>query len=240
MTTLFISDLHLEPAREDITGQLLKFLATAARDAEALYILGDLFEVWVGDDDDHPFIEEIATALRTLSDAGVRCYFTHGNRDFMLGAAYAERAGFTLLPEWTLLELAGTPVLVGHGDDLCTDDTDYMAIRRMVREPQWQQNTLKLPLAQRRQMAVSARQQSQLSTASKAMDIIDVNDSAVAALLRQHNVSTVLHGHTHRPAIHNFSIDGKAATRIVLGDWYEQGSLVHWDASGFELRQLTR
>lgn len=240
MTTLFISDLHLEPTRPDITAQCLSFLDGEARDAEALYILGDLFEVWVGDDDDDPFISEIATALRSLSDSGVRCYFAHGNRDFLVGNTYAERAGFTLLPDWTRLELAGETVLVGHGDDLCTDDADYMAFRQMVREPQWQQNMLQLPLTQRRQLAASARQQSQINTANKAMDIMDVNDSAVAQLLRDHGVNQVLHGHTHRPAIHKFSVDGKNATRIVLGDWYEHGSVVRWNDSGYQLEQLPR
>ena len=240
MTTLFISDLHLEPARSDITAQLLSFLAGEARDAEALYILGDLFEVWVGDDDDDPFVDQIGAALRAVSDSGVNCFFTHGNRDFLIGEAYAARAGFDLLSDWTRLELGSETVLVGHGDDLCTDDTDYMAFRRMVRDPQWQLNMLGLPLAQRRQLAVSARQQSQANTANKTIEIMDVNASAVAQLLRDHDVNQLLHGHTHRPAIHRFSVDGKDATRIVLGDWYEQGSIVRWDETGYQLEQLTR
>jgi len=240
LTTLFISDLHLEPARSDITAQLLSFLAGEARDAEALYILGDLFEVWVGDDDDDPFVDQIGAALRAVSDSGVNCFFTHGNRDFLIGEAYAARAGFDLLSDWTRLELGSETVLVGHGDDLCTDDTDYMAFRRMVRDPQWQLNMLGLPLAQRRQLAVSARQQSQANTANKTIEIMDVNASAVAQLLRDHDVNQLLHGHTHRPAIHRFSVDGKDATRIVLGDWYEQGSIVRWDETGYQLEQLTR
>lgn len=240
MTTLFISDLHLEPARSDITAQLLSFLAGEARDAEALYILGDLFEVWVGDDDDDPFVDQIGAALRAVSDSGVNCFFTHGNRDFLIGEAYAARAGFDLLSDWTRLELGSETVLVGHGDDLCTDDTDYMAFRRMVRDPQWQLNMLGLPLAQRRQLAVSARQQSQANTANKTIEIMDVNASAVAQLLRDHDVNQLLHGHTHRPAIHRFSVDGKDATRIVLGDWYEQGSILRWDETGYQLEQLTR
>jgi UDP-2,3-diacylglucosamine hydrolase len=240
LTTLFISDLHLEPARPDITAQLLSFLAGEARDAEALYILGDLFEAWVGDDDDDPFVSEVGAALRSVSDSGVSCYFAHGNRDFLVGHTYAAQAGFDLLSDWTVLELAGEFVLVGHGDDLCTDDTEYMAFRRVVREPQWQQNILKLPLAQRRQLVASARKKSRMNTAGKAMDIMDVNDSAVAQLLRSHGVNQLLHGHTHRPAIHELSIDGQDATRIVLGDWYDHGSIVRWDDAGYRLEQLAR
>jgi UDP-2,3-diacylglucosamine hydrolase len=240
LTTLFISDLHLESERPDITQQFLGFLEAEAASADALYVLGDLFDVWVGDDDDQPLVADIAAALRRLSDSGVTCYFAHGNRDFMLGPEYAGRAGFTLLPEWTVLTRYGDVVLVGHGDDLCTDDHEYMAFRKMVRDPQWQQNMRQLPLPQRRQLAAQARQQSQLNTASKAMDIMDVNDIAVAALLKTHGVSAVLHGHTHRPAVHHFTVDQTDATRIVLGDWYEQGSLVRWDESGFALGQLAR
>ena len=240
MTTLFISDLHLEPDRDDITQQFLEFLATDATTADALYILGDLFEVWVGDDDDQPLVAKVADALRQLADAGVACFFAHGNRDFMLGDDYAERAGLTLLPEWTKLHLHGQTVLVGHGDDLCTDDHEYMAFRTMVRNLNWQRNMLQLPLAQRRQLATQARHQSELNTAGKAMDIMDVNADAVASLLQTHNVDTVLHGHTHRPAVHRFNNGATPATRIVLGDWYEQGSLVRWGPDGFKLEQLSR
>ena len=240
MTTLFISDLHLEPGRWDISAQLLSFLAGEARRAEALYILGDLFEVWVGDDDDDPFVAEIAEALRSLSDSGVSCYFAHGNRDFLIGEAYAERAGLKLLSDWTVVDLSGQTVLVGHGDDLCTDDKEYMAFRRMVRAPQWQQHTLKLPLDERRQIAADARQESQLRATGKAPEIMDVNAKAVEQLFREHGVSQVLHGHTHRPAIHRLSVDGRDAVRIVLGDWYEHGSIVRWDDTGYRLEALPR
>jgi len=240
MTTLFISDLHLDPERPDITGQALDFLRTEARDAEALYILGDLFEAWVGDDDPEPEKRRVIAALRQLRDGGLPCYFMHGNRDFLVGEGFAAESGCTLLPDPTVIELYGTPVILMHGDTLCTDDHQYQAFRSMVRNPDWQRAMLARPLPERLALARQLRETSAASMAGKSMDIMDVNQGAVEQAMREHGVYTLLHGHTHRPAVHRFELDGHEAVRIVLGDWYTQGSALSWDADGFVLRTLAR
>ena len=240
MTTLFISDLHLDPARPDITGQALQFLRSEAREAEALYILGDLFEAWVGDDDPEPEKRRVIAALRELTDGGLPCHFMHGNRDFLVGEGFAAESGCTLLPDPTVVELYGTPVILIHGDTLCTDDHEYQAFRSMVRNPDWQRAMLARPLAERIALARQLRETSAASMADKSMDIMDVNQGAVEAAMREHGVYTMLHGHTHRPAVHRFELDGHEAVRIVLGDWYTQGSVLSWDADGFVLRTLAR
>lgn len=240
MATLFISDLHLDSARPDITGQALEFLEAETRGADALYILGDLFEAWVGDDDPEPEKRRVIAALRRLADAGLPCYFMHGNRDFLVGSGFAEASGCTLLADPTVVELYGTRVLLMHGDTLCTDDHEYQAFRQMVRNPAWQQVMLAKPLAERRMLAKHLRETSAASMAGKSMEIMDVNQDAVVAAMREAGVYTLLHGHTHRPAVHRFEADGRDAVRIVLGDWYTQGSALSWDTNGFELRSLPR
>ncbi|NHA15515.1 UDP-2,3-diacylglucosamine diphosphatase [Thioalkalivibrio sp. XN279] len=240
MATLFISDLHLDPARPDITTQALDFLHSEAHEADALYILGDLFEAWVGDDDPEPEKRRVIAALRKLSDAGLPLYFMHGNRDFLVGARFAAESGCTLLEDPTTIELHGTRVLLMHGDTLCTDDHEYQAFRAMVRNPAWQQAMLARPLPERLALAQQLRETSAASMAGKPMEIMDVNQGAVEAAMRQHGVYTLLHGHTHRPAVHQFELDGHEAVRIVLGDWYTQGSVLSWDAGGFVLRTLPR
>jgi UDP-2,3-diacylglucosamine hydrolase len=240
MATLFISDLHLDPARPDITSQALEFLEAETAGADALYILGDLFEAWVGDDDPEPEKRRVIAALRQLSDAGLPCYFMHGNRDFLVGAGFAAASGCTLLEDPTVIELHGTPVLLMHGDTLCTDDHEYQAFRQMVRNPAWQQVMLAKPLQERLMLAKYLRETSSASMAGKSMEIMDVNQGAVAAAMREHGVYNLLHGHTHRPAVHRFELDGHEAVRIVLGDWYTQGSALSWDADGFVLRTLPR
>jgi len=240
MATLFISDLHLDPARPDITTQALDFLASEARAADALYILGDLFEAWVGDDDPEPEKRRVIAALRKLGDAGLPLYFMHGNRDFLVGERFAADSGCTLLEDPTIIDLHGTRVLLMHGDTLCTDDHEYQAFRAMVRNPAWQQAMLARPLPERLALAQQLRETSAASMAGKSMEIMDVNQGAVEAAMRQHGVYTLLHGHTHRPAVHRFELDGHAAVRIVLGDWYTQGSVLTWDEDGFVLRTLPR
>ena len=228
MSTFFISDLHLDEARPQITDLFLHFLARPARGAEALYILGDLFESWVGDDDDAALPARVAQALRALRDSGVPIHFMHGNRDFLLGADYAARAGLTLLPDPTVIALDGEPTLLMHGDTLCTDDIAYQKFRNMVRDPGWQQQFLSRSLGERRAFAAQARGESRKQTAMKAAEIMDVNQAAVESAVRAHGVQRLIHGHTHRPATHHFELDGRVTERIVLGDWYEQSSVLTW------------
>jgi UDP-2,3-diacylglucosamine hydrolase len=240
MTTLFISDLHLDPARPDITSQALAFLDTETRGADALYILGDLFEAWVGDDDPEPEKRRVIAALKRLTDAGLACYFMHGNRDFLVGEGFAAESGCTLLSDPTIVDMYGTPVMLMHGDTLCTDDHEYQNFRLMVRNPDWQRMMLARPLAERLALARHLRETSAASMAGKSMEIMDVNEDAVAEAMREHGVYTLLHGHTHRPGVHSFVTDERGAMRIVLGDWYTQGSALYWDEDGFALRTLPR
>ena len=238
MATLFISDLHLEPTRPAITALFLDFLERRARRAEALYILGDLFETWIGDDDDAEPGGTVAAALRKLTDQGVPTCFLHGNRDFLLGERFAAASGIQLLPESGVIELAGESVLLLHGDTLCTDDVEYQAFRAQVRDPVWRARTLALPLAQRRALAGQLRETSRQATRQKAAEITDVNPTAVDRALRAHGVRRLIHGHTHRPAIHDWTLDGQAARRAVLGDWHDQGSVLVCDAAGWRLEPL--
>ena len=236
MTTLFISDLHLDAVRPEITELFLKFLKEEARRASSLYILGDFFEAWIGDDDDDPHHARVMVGLKELTAAGVPVSLMHGNRDFLIGEAFAARTGVKLLPDPTVLDLYGTPTLLMHGDTLCTDDKEYQMVRRMLRDPAWQKDYLSKSLAERRAIATHAREQSKLHTASKAEYIMDVNHKAVEDAMRKHGVSRMIHGHTHRPAVHHHTIDGKALERIVLGDWYEQSSKLVWDGGGGRLQ----
>ncbi|CDH44373.1 MAG: UDP-2,3-diacylglucosamine diphosphatase [Candidatus Competibacteraceae bacterium] len=239
MTTLFISDLHLDPARPAITALLLDFLEQRGRRAKALYILGDLFEAWIGDDDDTELGRTVMKALRALTDHGIPTYFLHGNRDFLIGERFAAASGVQLLPESVTIELAGERVLLLHGDTLCTDDMEYQAFRAQVRTPAWQARTLALPLEQRRALAGQLRETSQQALQQKAADITDVNVAEVDRVMRTHRVHRLIHGHTHRPAIHNWSLDGHPARRAVLGDWHQQGSVLYCDAAGWRLESLS-
>ena len=229
MSTLFISDLHLDDARPRIVQAFENLLATQATEVQALYILGDLFESYIGDDDDAPMNARVARATRKVREAGVPLYFMHGNRDFLLGADYAERAGMTVLEDPFVIELSGERTLLMHGDTLCTDDASYLQFRNLVRNPDWQRAFLAKPLAERRAFAAQARGESRKHTASAKPEIMDVNQAAVEAAMREHGVRRLIHGHTHRPATHNFDIDGMKAERIVLGDWYEQESFLRLD-----------
>ena len=224
MTTLFISDLHLEAARPDIGEQFLEFLDTEAAAAEALYILGDLFESWVGDDDPNTHYAEMKSAIRSLADGGTPVYFMHGNRDFMIGEQFAEETGITILPDPIVVELYGEPGLRSHGDAWCTDDTQYQQMRVMTRTPEWQSMMRQKPLAERQAIAAAARAESIQHGKTIDTAISDVNAEAVRQALIEYDVHTMLHGHTHRPAVHDLDVNGKPATRIVLGDWYEHGS----------------
>ena len=240
MAALFISDLHIDASRPAIVGQFLSFLATDARHAEALYILGDLFESWVGDDAPDSAQSAAIAGLHLLTSQGVPCFVMHGNRDFLLADQFCRTSGALLLPDPLVVTLYGEPVLVMHGDALCTDDRAYQRLRATVREADWQRQFLALSVASRRALADAARVGSQAHTRAVEYAITDVNADSVAVAMRNAGTATLLHGHTHRPAIHAFQVDGRPCTRIVLGDWYEQGSLLRWDHNGPELKSLSR
>ncbi len=238
MATLFISDLHLDRTRPAIVSLFLDFLEQYARRADALYILGDLFEAWIGDDDDAELGHTVAGALRAWVESGVSAYLLHGNRDFLIGQVFASAGKVQLLPESVVIELAGESVLLLHGDTLCTDDVEYQAFRAQVRDPAWQAGLLAQSLAQRRALASQLRETSRQATQLKGTEITDVNPVAVERALRTHGVDSLIHGHTHRPAIHRWMLDGRSARRAVLGDWYEQGSVLCCDRAGWRLESL--
>ena len=240
MTTLFISDLHLDAKSPEIGEQFLRFLEGEAADADALYILGDLFESWVGDDDPDPHYALMKSALRALVESGVPVFFMHGNRDFMIGEQFAAETGVTLLGDPTPIELHGEKVLLSHGDALCIDDKQYQQVRLMTRNPDWQAMMRAKPLQERIAFAEHARQQSKEYNDSVGEDIMDVNQDAVVGTFRTRGVDILLHGHTHRPAVHDVELADRTAMRIVLGDWYEQGSVVRWDDNGPRLEALPR
>jgi len=240
VTTHFISDLHLEDDRPEIGRQFVTFLEGEARTAEALYILGDLFEYWVGDDDPNPHYARMKQAMRDFADTGVPLFFMHGNRDFLVGEQFAAETGSILLRDPEPVELYGTRVLLSHGDALCTDDTHYQQMRQMTRDPEWQAMMLAKPLGERVAIAEQARQQSQDYNAAIDEEIMDVNGEAVVDTIREHDVEVLLHGHTHRPAVHEIDLEDRTAQRIVLGDWYEHGSVVRWDDDGPRLEVMPR
>jgi UDP-2,3-diacylglucosamine hydrolase len=232
--TLFISDLHLSASRPHTTELLLNFISSTAHGAEALYVLGDLFEYWAGDDDlEATPHRQVCDALRQLSDSGTPVYFMHGNRDFLISERFAQIAGVTLLPDPFLLELYGQRALLTHGDAMCTEDIDYQAFRHQVRDPGWQSAFLAQPLAERRAQIEALRMHSETEKSYKAADIMDVNLAAVQDLLRRHGYPALLiHGHTHRPAAHKLELDGHYTTRWVLGDWDHSGDYLYCDAGG--------
>lgn len=223
--TYFIADLHLSAERRDITDCLLRFLATDAKQADALYVLGDLFEVWIGDDDVTPFNTEIAEAFHALSQ---HCpiYFIHGNRDFAIRGKWLDKAGMMLLAEQTVIDLYGTPTLLTHGDELCTKDVAYQKFRKKSRGWWWPKLMLALPLWYRRRVARKGREESKANQQGLKPEIMDVTPEEVVKAMAHHKVQRLIHGHTHRPNIHSLTVNGKPATRIVLGDWYDQGSIL--------------
>ncbi|KJK03602.1 UDP-2,3-diacylglucosamine hydrolase [Pseudomonas sp. 21] len=232
MSVLFISDLHLEAERPDITRAFLHFLSARARTAEALYILGDFFEAWIGDDGMDEFQHSIARALRELSDSGTRIYLMHGNRDFLIGKAFCREAGCTLLRDPSLIDLGGEKILLMHGDSLCTLDVTYMKLRRWLRNPLTLFILRNLPLATRHKLARKLRKESRAQTRMKASEIVDVTPAEVEKIMRDKGVRILIHGHTHRPAVHELEIDGRPARRIVLGDWDRQGWALEADEQG--------
>jgi UDP-2,3-diacylglucosamine hydrolase len=232
-STLFISDLHLDAARPEATVALAALLAKHEH-CDALYILGDLFEAWIGDDDDTPLALDTCTLLRAFSDTGPALYLMQGNRDFLLGERFASRAGAILLPDPTVIDLYGQATLLMHGDTLCTGDTDYQTFRTLVHKPQWQAEALNLPLTERREMASQLRGMSKDANSNKAQDIVDVTVQEVIRAMKQHGVKQLIHGHTHRPARH----DVETGTRWVLGDWGEQAWIASASPTGMDLYKL--
>ncbi|MFB6326966.1 UDP-2,3-diacylglucosamine diphosphatase [Pantoea deleyi] len=233
--TLFIADLHLCQEEPAITAGFLHFLAREAPHCDALYILGDLFEAWIGDDDPNPLHQQVADALRALP---VPVYFIHGNRDFLLGRRFARASNMTLLPEEQVLTLYGQRVLIMHGDTLCTDDAGYLRFRAKVHNPWIQRLFLALPLRIRKRIAARMRADSKQANQHKSQSIMDVNPDAVVATLQRHQVPLLIHGHTHRPAIHTLEVQGETAQRAVLGAWHERGSMIQLDASGIQLTEF--
>jgi UDP-2,3-diacylglucosamine hydrolase len=231
--TLFISDLHLSAAHTLSSERLLHFAENIAPQTEALYILGDLFEYWAGDDDlNDPFHRRITGTLRKLSEQGIKIYLMHGNRDFLMAEKLARACNATLLHDPTMLDLYGTPTLISHGDALCTDDKAYQAFRRQVRSPDWQQQFLAQPLTLRKKQIEQLRQQSEQEKQLKQMSIMDVNTDSVSAMLRDHGYPRLIHGHTHRPARHLHHLDGHNCERWVLGDWDTKANALRCDSSG--------
>lgn len=237
--TLFISDLHLAPDTAEANAALLFFLRSTAAGADALYVLGDLFEYWIGDEGlAQPFVQEIVREFRALAERGVALFFMHGNRDFLLGERFAAESGVKLLPDPTLVDLYGTRTLLMHGDTLCSDDLEYQKFRAVVRNRDWQRAFLAKPLDERLRMAREVRGRSESSKQVKDMAIMDVSTAAVENTLRSHGYARLIHGHTHRPARHLHNVDGRECERWVLADWYGPGSYLVCDASGCRARPL--
>ena len=240
MTTLFVSDLHLEADRPDIGEQFINFLKTDVMEAEDLYILGDLFEAWVGDDDPNTHYAKIKMAIRKVVDKGIPVYFMHGNRDFMIGRQFANETGVEILEDPYPVTMYGQKTLLSHGDAMCIDDKQYQRVRSMVRDPAWQKTILQKPLKERLRIAAEARRQSLEQTINMDLSIMDVNPDEVIRVMRKHGVDVLVHGHTHRPDVHTVDLGSRKAKRIVLGDWYTQGSVLRWDLRGPKLQAMPR
>lgn len=239
MTTYFISDLHLSSQQLQIENAFKEFLAVKAIDADALYILGDLFEYWIGDDSALEYgYQEILDSIKKLTRTNVPVYFMHGNRDFLVGTEFENQTGCKIIPDPSKIELFGNSILLTHGDRLCTDDVQHQTYRNIVMTEAWKDEFLLKTLQEREQLAQLARQRSEHHKSNMSNEIMDVNDTAVKETLISFNVDKLIHGHTHRPAIHNYELGNRKVQRIVLGDWYQQGSILKVDAQGYTLEKL--
>jgi UDP-2,3-diacylglucosamine hydrolase len=237
--TLLLSDLHLAPDRPASVAAFHAFARGPAREAAAVYVMGDLFDSWIGDDQRRdPFARAVVASLRGISDAGVPLYVARGNRDFLLGVDFAREAGATLMDEQTVVDVAGTPTLLTHGDELCTDDIAYQRYRAWSRDPRAQRRLLRLPYTVRRVIAAWLRRGSRAATARKPESILDVNAMAVEQAFRARGVRRIVHGHTHRPARHALLVDGEPRERIVLADWDERGHYIAIDEAGVHERHI--
>ena len=234
MTILFISDLHLDARRPEIIDMFCRCLESHSS-LEAIYILGDFVEYWIGDDDDAHGLDAAFNSVRAVSKSGIPIYLMHGNRDFLFGEQFAQTYGLSMLADPTVIDLYGIPTLLMHGDTLCTDDAAYQAFRTMVRNPDWQKDFLNKSLNERRTIVQQLRDTSRREMSNKSEEIMDVNQKTVESIMREYKVTRLIHGHTHRPAIHNFELDNKPAMRIVLGDWYTQTSTLTFAENGFKL-----
>ena len=238
-TTLFISDLHLCASRPVINAAFIDFLQNTASKVKALYILGDLFEYWAGDDDiDDAFHQQIISGFKKLSESGVKVFLMHGNRDFLIAEGFCQMAGITLLDDPTIINLHGKKALLSHGDDLCTDDVAYQQFRIQVRGKEWQHEFLSQPLQVRKKQIEAIRARSEQEKTQKSLEIMDVNAEAVNALLGKYQPDLLIHGHTHRPNQHFIDLNGRLISRWVLGDWYEQGSYLACDQHGCKNMEL--
>lgn len=238
MTTLFISDLHLDDRRPQITELFLHFLATEARQADALYILGDLFEFWSGDDISNPLNDSVQDGLKALTESGVKCFLVKGNRDFLVSKRFAKRTGMTILGDYTAINLDGQNVLIAHGDTFCTLDEKYQAFRTAVNIPWRQKLFTALPIFVREAIADKIRGKSQAGNQQKSMNIMDVTESEVISKMLEFKCDTLIHGHTHKPYIHDVALSAnKQGKRIVLGDWFDQGSVLVWNEGKYDLQQ---
>jgi len=240
MTIAFISDLHISETQSEIGEQFIDFLANQAVNYKMLYILGDLFEYWLGDDDTNPYLYKIRSALRKYTKTGIPTYFIHGNRDFLIGEKFANETGIKILSDPTIIRIYSEDILISHGDLFCTDDVSYQATRKLTRDPKWQDMMLNKSLEERKAFALEARLKSTKHIKDIADDITDVNHTEIANTFKKFNLKTIIHGHTHRPAIHNLNIQNTDHQRIVLGDWYDQGSCLEWDESGPNLINFYR
>jgi len=231
----FAADLHLDPSQPDIARRCFEFLAGPVREADALYLLGDLFESWIGDDDPQPTARRLAQCLRLLAAGGTAVFLMRGNRDFLLGSDFARESGAVLLPDPVLTDINGRRVLLTHGDALCVDDRPYQRLRALVRDEAVQASLLALSVERRQALAGEARQSSRRHTRQSAPGLMDVRESAVESVFRDSGADLIVHGHTHRPAVHEHEVDGRPRVRIVLGDWHEHGTVLRWDARGYDL-----
>ena len=238
MTALFVADVHLSPERPATTAAFLSFLRRGSRCAQTVYILGDLFDLWLGDDDETPPHLEVVAGLKQLTAAGVQVAMVRGNHDFLLGDNFAARTGCRIISDPSVVSICGEQALVCHGDLLCTDDEEYQAFRRYTRDAENQRRFLSMPLAARALQADDMRRRSRAATELKAADIMDVNAGAVAELMARHRIFRLIHGHTHRPGCHRLQVGNQLASRIVLGDWYEQDSILVWDRAGPRLGRI--
>lgn len=235
MTSWFASDLHLDPSTPQIADRFKRFLAGPAREARSVFLLGDLFEAWIGDDDPEPAHREVVAAIAALAAAGTLVYVMRGNRDFMMGERFCADAGAILLDDPAILAVGGERVMLSHGDGLCVDDRAYQKLRALVRDPSLREGFARLPIEARRRLASEAREGSREHLANASAYITDVNQPAVDAVMRDADVPLMIHGHTHRPGVHRFESDGVERTRVVLGAWHDEAHVVRWDDAGWQL-----